>query len=310
MVNNLPCSDIPDLRDYLFVDRQRVGSLLAQFAEGLPSERTSGSSRSRRLQLGLDKFFTHERGAERLDSQTLALADLHVSQLEENAEALGMLADVSEKVEKRKNWLRGKVRSRFEPGMLLRVTAPTQISDVSTIVGSFQSLATVFEGHDEEGTFSEIQEGIQQLKALYGESISVSIRTAGEDDYEVGFVGEIPHDHEFGPMRRQLLLSQVGPGSTTLTTLMQIAAVPTERDAQIGPQEMFRNFMPNVEQLFDEQKLNRRVLDEVMTALGKILAETGFVAAPKWPAISVIPLAIYRQVEQVPDMNGLDGDCD
>lgn len=68
--------------------------------------------------------------------------------------------------------------------------------------------------------------------------------------------------------------------------------------------------MPNVEQLFDEQKLNRRVLDEVMTALGKILAETGFVAAPKWPAISVIPLAIYRQVEQVPDMNGLDGDCD
>ncbi|ETA04884.1 hypothetical protein V525_21515 [Gordonia alkanivorans CGMCC 6845] len=26
----------------------------------------------------------------------------------------------------------------------------------------------------------------------------------------MGFVGEIPHAHEFGPMRRELLLSQVG----------------------------------------------------------------------------------------------------
>ncbi|AIU31660.1 MULTISPECIES: DUF6414 family protein [Corynebacterium] len=302
MANNLPNSENLDLRDYLFVDRQRVGSLLAQFAEGLPCERTSGSSRARRVQTGLDKFFSYEREASRLDSQTLALADLHVSQLEENAEALGMLADVSDLAAgKRKNWLRGKVRSRIEPGMLLRVTAPTQLSDVSTIIESFRSLLTAFEETGRTDA-NMLLEGVHQIEALYGKSISVSIRTAGEDNYEVGFVGEIPHDHEFGPMKKELLLSQVGPATTLLTTLMQVAAVPSEREPNMSIQGLFRTLTPNLEKMAKNETLDRRILDEFMTALGGILAETGFVAAPKWPAISVIPLAIYRNVSPVKEL--------
>lgn len=298
MTVNLPASEIPDLRDYLFVDRQRVGSLLAQFSEGLPGERVEGSNRSSKLQAGIRNFFSIERDSGRSDSQTLALADLHVSQLEENAEALRMLADVSEQIQKRKNWLRGKVRDSLKPGMLLRVTAPTQISDISTIVSSFRSLFGAFE-QQQEDDFSSV---INQVESLYGQSISVSIRAAGEDDFQIGFVGEIPHDHEFGPMRRELLLSQVGPRATDLTTLMQVAAVPTEKDTRTKPQQLLRDLMPSVERLTDGEQLNRRILDQMMTAFGGFLAETGFVAAPKWPAISVVPLAIYRQVEPIPDL--------
>lgn len=302
MASNLPESDIPDLRDYLFVDRQRVGSLLAQFAEGLPSERAESANRSRKLQAGIKNFFSIEEDRGGSDSQTLALADLHVSQLEENAEALGMLADVSEQIEKRKNWLRGKVRNRLKPGMLLRVTAPTQISDISTIISTFRSASGAFQQY-QANDFIQV---IDQIESLYGQSISVSIRTAGEDDFQIGFVGEIPHEHEFGPMRRELLLSQVGPQATELTTLMQVAAVPTEKDTTTSPELLLQRLMPNMDSLIDGKQLNRLMLDQIMTALGGFLAEIGIVAAPKWPAISVVPLAIYRQVEPIPDLKDED----
>lgn len=297
MPTNLPDSEIHDLRDYLFVDRQRVGSLLAQFSEGLPSERSESSNRSRRLQLGIERFFSIERSSGRSDSQTLALADLHVSQLEENAEALGMLADLSDQVRNRKNWLRGKVRKLLKPGMLLRVTAATQISDSSSIISSFRSLFNAFQDSPQnDGLLSMVE----QIESLYGQSISVSIRAAGGDDFQVGFVGEIPHDHEFGPMRRELLLSQVGPRTSELTTLMQVAAVPTDEDAGMTPSQLLHDLVPNVDRLADGEAINRQILDQMMAALGTMLAESGFVAAPKWSAISIIPLAIYRHVEQIP----------
>ncbi|KZM27836.1 hypothetical protein ST47_g1024 [Ascochyta rabiei] len=220
--NNLPESSELDIRDYLYIDRQRVGSLLAQLIEGLPEERSEARTRSRRIDLGLRRVASVGKDVGENSSQTLALADLHVSQLKESAEALGLLADVSGKMSSRKFWLRGKVRARARPGMLLRVSAPTQLSDIASIAGAFRRLNGALSDQP-----SELEQVLDALEALYGDSITVSVRTADPDDYEVGFVGEIPHVHEYGPMRRELLLSQVGSDPTELTTLMQIAAIPT-----------------------------------------------------------------------------------
>lgn len=297
-MKNLPDSNDPDLRDYLYIDRQRVGSLLAQFANGLPAERSESNTRSSQLRLAIQQAFSLERGIDRSDSQTLALADLHVSQLEEDAEALGLLGDVSEQVQKRKFWLRGKIRQSLQPGMLLRVTASTQISDVSSILDSFYSLSDAFHDADEE--FTPI---IAQIQALYGDSITVSIRTGEIDDFQIGFVGEIPHQHNFGPMRRELLLSQIGPEATELTTLMQIAAVPTDKDSGRSPEQLLADLSPQFNELMSGGVLDRRILDQFLAALGGILANSGFIAAPRWPAISIIPLAIYRSIDRVPDLS-------
>ncbi len=89
MPNNLPESDQIDIRDYFFVDRQRVGSLLAQFIDGLPAERNAGSSRSSKVSAGITKMIAG-RESVTSEAQTLALADLHHSQLEESAEALAL----------------------------------------------------------------------------------------------------------------------------------------------------------------------------------------------------------------------------
>ncbi|PZT93844.1 MAG: hypothetical protein DI630_26500 [Gordonia sp. (in: high G+C Gram-positive bacteria)] len=299
---NLPESPDLDIRDYLFIDRQRVGSLLAQLIDGLPEERSEVKTRSRRIDLGLRRVAAVGKDVGENSSQTLALADLHVSQLEESAEALGLLVDASEKMTERKFWLRGKVRDTAQPGMLLRVTAPTQLSDIASIAGAFRRLNDALS--DQPGELGQV---LNALEALYGDSITVSIRTADPHDYEVGFVGQIPHEHEFGPMRRELLLSQVGSDPTELTTLMQIAAVPTERE-KLTPEQIIAQVKPQVDRLLQSggAAIDRSALDELTAAFGGMLTSTGFVAAPSWPAIGVVPLAIYRGVEGAP----LDTDLD
>ncbi|EPD69320.1 hypothetical protein HMPREF1219_01188 [Corynebacterium pyruviciproducens ATCC BAA-1742] len=289
MATYLPESEAFDLRSYLFVDRQRVGSLLAQFSDGLPVEKTHKEARSNKVRAGIKNFFEGEKNTQAEESQVLAVADLHVSQLEENAEALGYLADISETTRRRRDWLRGKVRKQIKPGMLLRITAPTQITDISSIIESTLVLNKAID-QDPDQSFQSL---LELMGAMYGKSISVSVRPAEGTDSECCFVGEIPYDFEFGPMRRELLLSQIGASPIEATTLMQVAAVPTERDE--NPIERSMNSIQELAQkITTGATINRRYLDELMSRLGLILGDAGFKSAPAWPAISVIPLAIYR----------------
>ncbi|AVM00733.1 hypothetical protein C6V83_11105 [Gordonia iterans] len=293
MPNMLPESSEFDVRDYLYIDRERTGSLLAQLSDGLPEERSEAKSRSLSIAAGLRRVASIGKEIGENSSQTLALADLHVSQLEESATALGLLADVSDKMSKRKFWLRGKVRDSISPGMLLRVTAPTQLSDVASIAGAFRRLSTALSDSP-----SELEGLLGTIEALYGDSITVSVRTAVADDYEVGFMGEIPHAHEFGPMRRELLLSQVGSEPSEMTTLLQVAAIPTERE-KLSPEQILAQIRPHINRLTARgSAIDRAALDQLAASLGGMLTATGFVAAPSWPAIGVVPLAIYRAVQR------------
>lgn len=294
-MNYLPGSDHPDIRDYLYIDRPRVGSLLAQFSQGLPEGKTEEVSRSSKLETGIRNFFTLGSEGEKSEARSLALADLHVSQLEENAEAFGLLADISDQILKRKHWLRGKVRKSIRPGMIVRVTALTQISDISGIMESFTRLQKLAD----DDRVEEIKEMVDQVRALYGDSITVSIRSVHQNEYETAFVGEIPKDHGFGPLSSELILSQIGPDPVELTTVFQIAAVPSEKDSKRSLEQAMGEINNLSEKFENINRLDRPIIDRFLINLGKILAASGFVAAPCWPAISMVPLAIYRNVEAI-----------
>lgn len=146
MPTNLPQSEVPDVREYVYVDTNRVRSLLAQMGDGLPDEKANTNSRSSRLRFGTRQAgLERERGGSQ--SETLALADLHVSMLEEAALALGLLADASDRVQKEKFWLRGKVRAELQPAMLLRITAPTQLIDPNSLMTTLRGFQAAIESH-------------------------------------------------------------------------------------------------------------------------------------------------------------------
>lgn len=289
MVNNLPESDIPDVREYIYVDSNRVRSLLAQMSDGLPDEKATSKSRSFTLRAGL-KLNGIERGQGSTSSETLSLADLHVSLLEEAATALGMLPDLSERASKEKFWLRGKVRKSLEPGTLLRVTAPALIVDPSSIMNSLRGFQSAMDDDDDE--FSQI---LAIVEALYGSAIALSIRPTDVSSARCAFVGNIPLDHGFTPMIRDLLLSRIGPDPVQVTSLVQVARVPTENESAASAEEQLDQLGERIKRM-SADSLDRGLLDGVVSQMGGMLEQYGLAAAPKWPAISVIPLAIYRHL--------------
>lgn len=292
---NLPQSEIPDVREYIYVDTNRVRSLLAQMGDGLPDEKANSNSRSSRLRLG-----TRQAGLEReksgSQSETLALADLHVSMLEEAATALGLLIDASERVQKEKFWLRGKVRSQLEPGMLLRVAAPTQLIDPNSLMATLRGFQTAMDADQDDDKFAQF---LDMVEALYGSALALSIRPTVEGSGRGAFVGNIPLDHGFEPLFRDLLLSRVGPDAASMTAIVQIARVPTEHDTGLSPEQQLGLLFKRM-QTSSRNVLDRELLDSVIAQLGGLLEQYGFAAAPKWPAISVVPLALYRNVMPPP----------
>lgn len=295
---NLPDSDIPDIREYLYVDEARIRSLLAQFGQGLATEKEVTSFRSKQLQLGL-KVLGSSLNDGNQESGRLALADLHVSMFEEDATALGMLADVSDVVTKSKNWKRGKLRNSLEPGMLLRVNAPTQLIDPQSIVEVFSNIDAL---SDEDSDFDEVA-GF--AKAMYGKSISLSIRPTDPPDATCSFLGMIPHTHTFSGLQRDLLFSQLGPEAPTLTSIVQIARVPTERDSGQPVLQILNDLGRQIVRA-DSKSLNREVLDDMLVQMMRAIEDYGMQSAPRWPAIGVVPLAIYRHVPLAPDADGSD----
>lgn len=301
----LPESDILDVREYIYVDTNRVRSLLAQMTDGLPDEKSTTKSRSSRLRLGT-KLAGFEGGRDGSASETLALADLHVSMMEEAATSLGLLTDASERVRREKFWLRGKVRAQLEPGMLLRVTAPTQLIDPNSLMSTLRGFQAAVEASQDD----EFEQFLAIVEALYGSALALSIRPTEPASGRAAFVGNIPLDHGFEPLFRDLLLSRIGPDPAPMTAIIQIARVPTQHDTGMSAEQQLGMLFKRLEATSSEV-LDRDLLDTLIAQLGGLLEQYGFAAAPKWPAISVVPLALYRNVIPVPAWDeGGDGDED
>lgn len=61
MPSNLPESEIPDVREYIFVDTNRVRSLLAQMGDGLPDEKARCRPWNPRTRSNFDHMSEHAR---------------------------------------------------------------------------------------------------------------------------------------------------------------------------------------------------------------------------------------------------------
>lgn len=299
MVNNLPESQIPDVREYLYVDAPRVRSLVSQLRGGLPQTEVETGSRSRRLRAGL-KFLEGESGSVLGSQETRALDDLYVSMLEDDAMALGLLQDLSERVQERKTWLRGKLK--VAPGELIRVTSPTRLFDPHQIINALEKMQAGFSSQidDPDGNFEMM---LRMLPALYPDALSLRVMPCGEDSPECSFVGLIPRPEETLGVDRETLFSRLGAGAPELTCLMQVARVAQERRdslqsiAQVG----------DLLQFDDSQGLARDSVDRFLIGVMHHLEGMGLLDSPRHPGVAVTALAIYRQVPQSSPQRGLGG---
>ena len=283
---------MPDLREYLFVDAPRVRMLVSQLRGGAPESTKSVESRSRHLRANLH-VLDFEGGRQRGEEDTIALSDLYVSMLEEDAEALGMLSDLSDRASKPRFWNRGGLRKTLEPGMLLRVTAPTRLMDASGLVRIWRSFEAA-SGRD-DAKFAEM---MAMVEALYGENLAVTVMPCGSEEPGNAFLGVIGHGADFVALDRPSLLSRIGPETPDLTTIMQLSRVPTERERARPPQALIADITRRLQVGGDS--IDRSVIDEFLFEMMRMTEDHGLQSAPKWPAIAMTPLAIYRHVPPAP----------
>ncbi|MFF4552034.1 hypothetical protein [Streptomyces sp. NPDC001422] len=236
--------------------------------------------------IGIDGPGHDERTGEH---EVRSLADLHVAMLEEVAEYSKMLLDVSEVSQKPKNWHRERIHKALRPSSLIRVTGPTAI----IYPASFAASASAFDEFSEDRSFSVDMSKI--VRAMYGDHLTLRVHPCGEEEWECQYSGVIADPGGYLSGEKSVLFSRLGADPQEWTTVATISRIP-RRDTATS-ESRFERIAMDLQSSFTDDQLDRRVLEKMIQEASREMERMGLSEAPSWPAISVIPLAVYREIQ-------------
>lgn len=148
------------LREFLYVDTDKVRAMLAQLSGGVAEEERETTRQEKRNTVGPRSLAQHLQvtGEERYTQKSLG--DAIFPALEDELEAQGLLRDISEEVSEISEWTSGNLRKIAPPGSLVRVTGMGSLFDA-------RYAASVFSG------FASVALGLQGLGFDFGGAASV-----------------------------------------------------------------------------------------------------------------------------------------
>lgn len=291
MPSTVPESGEQFLRDYLYVDTSRVRSLLAQLYEGVPEQVKSSEENHKRWQAGLrglGAVAIRETGPSSGFEETRALSDLHLSMFEDAAEQGGFLRDLSEEANDPRDWKRGRLRKKLVVGDLIRVTAPTRIIDPRHVTATLSRQESALGGATAptQVTFAQVNSIVQ---GLYGSGIVVRSFPAGIDNPECNFSGTLLDDPQYIEPERSTLFARHGVDAQEWTIVAHVSRVPDD----VPPARLA---LHDASSMFEAgaTSLDRGKFEEFLSQIVMEIERTGLSEAPRHPAITVAPLAVYR----------------
>lgn len=263
-------AEVSHLREYFYVDIDRVDSLFAQTGGEFPA----GDPASRRYG---DALFTR---------------------FEAQAEQMGLLSDLTEQASHYMAWVDGTLHEATPTGALIRITAPMQVMDSDSVSSALQRLFQLFQAtqqaerpHSPRATrragVQDSDNSFSFVTDLYGALLpgGVWIRSMPELSAERAFVGSLQTNSQYLATERKSLLARYGSGAVPWTMVALVSRVATERSTtdfpDIDPFDEYGNFSPSA-------------IEELHIQLLEMLEGFGLVGAPVWPSVAVTPLALYR----------------
>lgn len=155
------------LREFLYVDTDKVRAMLAQLAGGVAEEERETSRQEKRNTVGPRSVaqHLHVTGEERYTQKSLG--DAIFPTLEDELESQGLLRDISEEVAEQSEWTSGNLKRVARPGSLVRVTAMGSLFDA-------RYAASVFSG------FASVALGLQGLGVDFGTAVAPAPRGKGK----------------------------------------------------------------------------------------------------------------------------------
>ena len=133
------------LREFLYVDTEKVRSMLAELEGGIEEEIRKTERHDKRTEGGVRGIGLHQQSWGNEEYVNKSLGDAIFPALEDILAAEGLLVDISEQAKDVDVWNSGDLPNEHPPGSIVRVTAPGALFDaryVATVLGGFAASYT------------------------------------------------------------------------------------------------------------------------------------------------------------------------
>src|ERR687892_208466 len=281
------------IRDFLYVDVQRTRSLLAQLEDGVIEQYVKRTALDDAGELGASIFGIGGKGAwssHESCEESRSLKDLTFVVFEGAAEAQGLIVNVEVAKalgQAQMEALQAQLQ-KANPGQRKQIERKLKSAEVQVEAEARREVEAQLGG---AAGMDQMRSVMKVLGSFIGEAIAVRLLSCGLDHPEMGFAGSLLARDEYLQRERDELFSRYGSILRGWTTVMQVAHVPADAEttSAMGPDAA------SLEQLASGQAINRAAFERTAAQLLRMMESIGITEGPRWPTVSVVPLAIYRQ---------------
>lgn len=324
------------LREFLYVDTDKVRSLLAQLEGGVAEEQRVSDTDAKKLSLGLGKWINHEQNWGGESYIQRSFADGIFPTLEDALDSEQVLIDISDKVVREEFVSSGEMELLCPPGTLVRISAPAQLFDARYVAQSFAGTALVATGVDYLAKEAESATSPARGKTKSSPQ-GRQARVAEDSDDLERMVPELSKESIL-PLSSNYLRSLIRIARGMFHPGLHLAVLPEGNPAVfIGArlQEGRRYLDAEPEILFSRYglapqlwtivgtigsyapklsgdipdssadsfitggRIDRRKFVQKYNEVLANVADNGFGDRPRFPGFSIVPLGVYRLISQV-----------
>lgn len=305
------------LREMLYVDTSRVRSYLAQMEQGLPERVQQAEEGMRRWAAGVNVMAFHAeagRQASRREQTERTLSDLHFAIFEEVATSIGFLTDISDRVAGLDEWTSGRLHASLREGHVIRVTAPTRLTDGEHVVALIKKFARFVgetgadpgangEAAAAEQVYAEMTNaknvsrddqflsGLEvMVQTLFDTGIWVRSMPCGAEHPEACFSGVLLDRSDYIDPERFAIFSRYGSQVREWTVVGSVTRISTPVASPVTLDGLAS------EALAPQGLLDRNRVEDILSRLLEYCEAQGITEGPRWPSVVITPLAVYRQV--------------
>ncbi|WP_369169212.1 hypothetical protein AB5J49_15455 [Streptomyces sp. R28] len=319
------------LREFLYVDTDKVRAMLAQLEGGVAEEERETDREEKRTTVGPRTVAQHFQGVGSERYTQKSLGDALFPMLEDALESESLLRDISEEVTNTDLWNTEEIQRMAPPGSLVRITAPGSLFDSRYVANSFSAFAAVSMGLQGIGalesppprqnsgknpkgqqrkpkpgevTREELEDSIPDFRMKSGETIVDAVDLRSILQVSRGVFAPGLHMN-LSPVESSdiLITSRLQEGRQYLDSESDIlfARYGTEEQewtvvGSVGHYGSKDPVQPDDAFFNSNGAVSRGKLASFMNAHMRTLAETGFVDLVQYPGVSLIPFAVYRSI--------------
>ncbi len=315
------------LREFLYVDTDKVRAMLAQLDGGVAEESRETDRKEKRTTVGPRVAGQYFQGSGSETYTNKSLGDALFPMLEQALESESLLRDISVEVCDPGQWSTGDLKEGLPVGSLVRVTAMGSLFDTRYAASVFSAFGSVMVGLNDMGFLPVAVKagqgkGKQGAQGRTSKTKEASGAAALEDSIpdfpDIGGVDGkslrafvrisrgvfAPGLHvNLTPANGVLINSRLQEGRQYLDSEADVlfARYGTEQQewtvvGSVGSYGTEEVSLPDSNFYNADFSLNRAKFAEVMNSQMRNLGRLGFIDLPQHPGFSLIPLAVYRAI--------------